>query len=128
MAMVDSDSFLIGTNLWYVYHVNDKNLTIVPRPGTNYAPINGTAPGGRLPGTNPMLSFQPYSFLSWFDTVGVGQFPWGSVYTYNPKHKNITLVYPLAGPEPNAGKNTMGRGGQSQGIYAGRMWLGTWPV
>jgi hypothetical protein len=107
---VEGGDALIATNLGFVYLAR-------PRPSALVV----------LKSHDTNSSWQPYTFVNWFNETLVGQYPAGSVFAYAGAAKRPPVVpfEPAVAPEPGA--SSQAREAQTFAIYGGELLLGVWP-
>ncbi|MCI5057036.1 MAG: hypothetical protein MRY83_13055, partial [Flavobacteriales bacterium] len=102
---VDETHFLVGTNIGKVYLVSRDSLIEVHSRTKNE------------------ISWQPYSFLNYYNQTLIGQFPSGYLFTYN--NSKIKPFYPKV--EPQYWNNNHQREAQGLSLYSGKIITGVWP-
>ena len=103
-----ADGFLVATNLGFVY---------LASPAKDELQV--------LKSHAPNASWQPYTFIRWYNETLLGQYPSGTVFSYDDRSQDVDPFLPQVNPEPGA--SSMAREAQSLAIYDGQLMLGVWP-
>jgi hypothetical protein len=69
------------------------------------------------------VSYQIYSALNYYDSLLLGHYPTGNLYTYDGRSLRLLAGWPPVMP----GVSTEAREAQSLAIYGGDLYVGVWP-